>query len=138
MFSHITVGTNDLNKAAAFYDALLAPLGLLRRTVAPDGAPAAACWAAPSGAPPRFYVYSPFDGLPANPGNGCMVAFLAPSPDVVDVAYLAGMSNGGRDEGAPGHRPRYGIGYYGAYLRDPDGNKVHVVYRGDLQAESAG
>jgi catechol 2,3-dioxygenase-like lactoylglutathione lyase family enzyme len=138
MFSHISVGTNDLGKAAAFYDVLLAPLGLLRRAVAPDGGPPATCWAAPGGAPPRFYVYSPFDGLPANPGNGCMVAFLAPSPDAVDTAHRAGMSTGGSDEGPPGHRPRYGIGYYGAYLRDPDGNKVHVVYRGDLQAEGAG
>jgi hypothetical protein len=61
-----------------------------------------------------------------------MVAFLAPSAAAVDAAYAAGMTAGGSDEGEPGERPHYGVGYYGAYLRDPDRNKVHVVFRGDL------
>ena len=61
-----------------------------------------------------------------------MVAFLAPTPTAVDAAYSAGMAAGGKDEGAPGERPNYGIGYYGAYLRDPDGNKIHILHRGDL------
>jgi catechol 2,3-dioxygenase-like lactoylglutathione lyase family enzyme len=61
-----------------------------------------------------------------------MVAFLAPDPKAVDAAYQAGLAAGGTDEGGPGPRVRYGRGYYGAYLRDPDGNKVHVVHRGDL------
>ena len=134
MFSHVTVGTNDLERATAFYDAVLKPLGLRQRIVAPDGGPPAACWLAPATSLPRFYVYSPFDGLPAGAGNGGMAAFLAPSPEAVDAAHAAGMSNGGADDGAPGPRPRYGLGYYGAYLRDPDGNKIHVVHRGDLQA----
>lgn len=64
--------------------------------------------------------------------NGGMVAFLAPSAESVDAAYHAGLAAGGSDEGPPGERVRYGAGYYGAYLRDPDGNKVHIVYRGDL------
>jgi catechol 2,3-dioxygenase-like lactoylglutathione lyase family enzyme len=132
MFSHVTVGTNDLDRATAFYDAVLNPLGIQQRAVTADGGPSAACWIAPDAALPRFYVYSPFDGMPAGAGNGGMVAFLASSPAAVDAAHAAGMSNGGIDAGAPGPRAHYGVGYYGAYLRDPDGNKVHVVHRGDL------
>jgi len=132
MFSHVTVGTNNLDQAAAFYDAVLIPLGLCRRTVTPDGGPPAACWVMPDRTLPRFYVYSPYDRLPANPGNGSMLAFSAPSPEAVDAAYAAGLHVGGVDEGAPGPRPHYGDGYYGAYLRDPDGNKVHIAHRGDL------
>ena len=64
-----------------------------------------------------------------------MIAFLAGSPEAVDHAYAAGMARGGRDEGAPGPRERYGRGYYGAYLRDPDGNKIHIAHRGDLLSE---
>jgi catechol 2,3-dioxygenase-like lactoylglutathione lyase family enzyme len=132
MFSHVTVGARDLEKAAAFYDAVLVPLGMKRRAVTPDGGPPAACWIEPASALPRFYVYMPYDGKPATPGNGCMIAFCAPSEAAVDTAFAAGLETGGADEGAPGPRLHYGAGYYGAYLRDPDGNKVHIVYRGDL------
>ena len=133
MFSHITVGARDLERAGRFYDAVLFPLGLQRRAVQPDGGPAALCWVAPPAALPRFYVYSPFNGGPATAGNGAMVAFVAPSPDAVDAAHAAGLARGGSDEGPPGPRPHYGDGYYGAYLRDPDGNKVHVVHRADVR-----
>lgn len=132
MFSHITVGCNDIDRSAAFYDAVLAPIGLLRRPVAPDGGPAVACWVLPNQLLPRFYIYQPYDRAPASVGNGSMAAFLAPSEAAVDTAYTAGLANGGTDEGKPGERTHYGAGYYGAYLRDPDGNKVHIVYRGDL------
>ena len=132
MFSHITVGTRDLAQASAFYDAVLAPLGLRRRAVVPDGGPEAACWVSPQQTLPRFYVYMPFDRQPASVGNGSMVAFLAPSAAAVTAAHAAGLAAGGQDEGAPGERPHYAVGYFGAYLRDPDGNKVHLVYRGDL------
>jgi len=132
MFSHITVGTRDLDQACAFYDAVLIPLGLKRRPVTPDGGPPAACWVHPDLTLPRFYVYLPFNRLPANPGNGSMVAFLAPDAAAVDAAYRAGLAAGGADEGAPGERAHYAPGYYGAYLRDPDGNKVHLTYRGDM------
>ena len=133
MFSHISVGCDDLDAAGRFYDAVLAPLGLVRRPVTPDDGPLALCWVAPRDVLPRFYVYQPFDGRPATPGNGAMTAFLSPSREAVDVAHAAGLRVGGSDEGAPGERPRYGHGYHGAYLRDPGGNKLHVVYRGDLR-----
>ncbi len=132
MFSHVTVGVSDLERATRFYDALLIPLGLKRRTVTPDGGPPSVCWIGQGSSLPRFYAYVPFDGEPASTGNGSMVAFLAQSAEAVSEAYLAGMAEGGRDEGEPGPRPRYGDGYFGAYLRDPDGNKIHVVYRGDV------
>jgi len=133
MFSHVTVGCTDLERASAFYDAVLAPLGLIRRVVPPDGGPASACWVHPTRTLPRFYVYLPRDGLAATPGNGSMLAFHAETPDSVRAAYTGGILQGGTDEGTPGERPWYGEGYYGAYLRDPDGNKLHIVYRGDLE-----
>ncbi|TBU98323.1 lactoylglutathione lyase [Stutzerimonas kirkiae] len=132
MFSHITVGVSDLARAAAFYDAVLAPLGLRQRPVTPDGGPTSLCWIMPGQALPRFYAYRPFDGEPASAGNGSMVAFLAPDEAAVAAAHAAGLAAGGSDEGPPGPRPRYGAGYYGAYLRDPDGNKLHIVHRGDI------
>lgn len=135
MFSHVTVGTRDLARAASFYDALLSPIGLVQRIVVPDGGPPAACWIDPAEPLPRFFVYVPFDGNLATPGNGTMIGFLAASLQAVDQAYAAGMALGGTDEGAPGPRERYGKGYYGMYLRDPDGNKIHIAYRGDLLPE---
>jgi catechol 2,3-dioxygenase-like lactoylglutathione lyase family enzyme len=132
MFSHITVGTRNLSASAAFYDAVLFPLGLRRRVVTPDGGPAAACWVTLGQVLPRFYVYMPFNREPATVGNGSMVAFLASTRSSVDQAYEAGLQSGGFDEGPPGERANYGAGYYGAYLRDPDGNKVHIAFRGDL------
>jgi catechol 2,3-dioxygenase-like lactoylglutathione lyase family enzyme len=133
MFSHVTVGSADLRSAATFYDAVLLPLGLQRRPVTPDGGPAAVCWNSPNGTLPRFYVYEPVNREQATSGNGSMVAFLAKSPEAVDKSYAAGIAAGGRNEGTPGPRPNYGDGYYGAYLRDPDGNKIHIVYRGDIR-----
>jgi catechol 2,3-dioxygenase-like lactoylglutathione lyase family enzyme len=132
MFSHVTVGCHDLARSMVFYDAILLPLGLTQRPVVPDGGPPAACWVNASQGLPRFYVYQPFDGKPASAGNGSMVAFLAPSPAAVAAAHAAGLAVHGTDEGAPGPRPHYGSGYFGAYLRDPDGNKIHLVHRGDL------
>ncbi|RQZ52326.1 VOC family protein [Burkholderia sp. Bp9099] len=133
MLSHVTVGARDLGRAGRFYDALLAPLGLKRRVVTSDGGPPALCWVTGQSPLPRFYVYIPYDGEPATISNGSMVAFLAPSQEAVNTAYANGLAHGGTDDGAPGLRPHYGNGYFGAYLRDPDGNKVHIVHRGDLQ-----
>lgn len=132
MFSHITIGVTELARAGRFYDALLLPLGLVRRAVAPDGGPPSLCWARPDGALPRFYAYIPYDGGAASAGNGSMTAFLAPSQAAVDTAYAAAIEAGGVCDGPPGKRAHYAPGYYGAYLRDPDGNKVHIVYRGDM------
>lgn len=138
MFSHVTVGVSDPARAAVFYDAVLSPLGMHQRHVAPDGGPPSLCWVIAGTALPRFYAYLPYNGNPASAGNGSMVAFLAPSPDAVSRSHAAGLLSGGKDEGAPGPRPHYGSGYFGAYLRDPDGNKIHLVYRGDVFGNDAG
>ncbi len=137
MFSHVTVGCKDINLAKTFYDAILIPLGMKRREVTPDGGPPSACWVGNLNELPRFYVYVPIDGKPSSVGNGSMVAFLSPTIDAVNEAYSAGMWAKGSDEGKPGMRDRYGDNYYGAYLRDPEGNKIHIVYRGDIVDQNA-
>ncbi|MBF7054975.1 VOC family protein [Halomonas sp. KAO] len=133
MFSHVTFGCSDLSRAASFYDAVLEVLGIHRRPVTPDGAPESACWGLAGNSLPCFYVYQPFNGKAASAGNGSMVAFAASSVENVEAAYKKAVENGAVDEGAPGERPHYGPGYYGAYFRDLDGNKVHIVYRGDVE-----
>ena len=126
MFSHVTLGTHDLPRAIAFYDAVLAPLGI-ERVVSKYLNWAA--WQCP-GEPEKLWVGRPFNGLPASWGNGCMTAFTAPSRTAVDAAYAAAIAAGGLDEGPPGVRVHYAPDYYGAYVRDPDGNKLHFVRRG--------
>ena len=86
----------------------------------------------PQQSTPRFYVFSPFNRQDASAGNGNMLAFSAPSIAAVNLAYAAGIAAGGSDEGAPAERAHYAKNYYGAYLRDLDGNKIHLVFRGDL------
>ena len=129
MYSHITLGTNNLVQAAEFYDAVLSPLGLIKASITDNDETVGWSWAEPQGLP-SFFVVLPFDDKPASVGNGTMVAFSAGSTAVVDAAYQAGLKLGGQSEGAPGHRTHYSPGYYyGAYLRDLDGNKLHIVYR---------
>jgi catechol 2,3-dioxygenase-like lactoylglutathione lyase family enzyme len=132
IFSHITVGTNNLVKSERFYNSILLPLGYIQREVIPDGGAKSCCWLSEEAALPRFYVYEPYNKQTATPGNGAMVAFLAPNIISVQESHAAGLQNGGINDGAPGERTHYGVGYYGAYIRDPDGNKIHIVYRGDL------
>ena len=123
MISHITVGSNDLGAARRFYREVLPTLGL---ACVHDGAEAAG-FAEPGGKGPRFWVLAPFDGAPATVGNGTHVAFLASSREVVRSFHAAALAAGGSDEGAPGLRPQYTEHYYGAYVRDPDGNKLQAV-----------
>ncbi|MFN3970826.1 MAG: hypothetical protein ACK4L4_05550 [Gemmobacter sp.] len=75
----------------------------------------------------HLWVTRPFDGGPARAGNGAMVAFAAPGRAAVEAFHAAALAQGGADEGAPGLRPQYGAGFYAAYVRDPDGNKVAAV-----------
>jgi catechol 2,3-dioxygenase-like lactoylglutathione lyase family enzyme len=125
MFSHLTIGTRDLARAVAFYDAVLAPLGIERL---PGRYPAWASWQRP-GEAQKLWVGLPFNNLPAHQGNGWMAAFSASSRKAVEDAYAAAISAGAQDEGAPGLRPHFAPNYYGAYVRDLDGNKIHFVYR---------
>ncbi|PTQ75248.1 VOC family protein [Celeribacter persicus] len=134
MFSHVTLGADDLDKAVRFYDAVLGEIGMHQRVVEPDGGPEARCWVRSEAPYPRFYVSEPFNKAPASSGNGTILAFVAPSREAVDRAHAAGLAHGGTDEGAPGLRPHYAPDYYGAYLRDPSGNKIHFVHRNELTA----
>ena len=100
MFSHLTIGTNDLARAIAFYDAILAPLGIER---APGKFPGWASWNRPRDAV-KLWVGRPYNQLPASWGNGWMAAFTAPTRAAVNAAYAAAMAAGAYDEGAP--RPK--------------------------------
>lgn len=123
MFSHITVGTNDLARAGAFYDEVLATLGITRQF---DRDSFVAYQGDGYG---RFFVMTPFDGDAATIGNGVHVAFVADSRAAVDDFHATALGAGGTDEGAPGLRPHYSENYYGAYVRDLDGNKLQAVCR---------
>jgi len=124
MFSYVCIGTNDVARGRAFWDAVLAPLGI-PRVAGYDDATSSAWGSTDPG--PHLWVTEPFDGKTASVGNGAMVSFLARDRASVDAFHAAGLAHGGRDEGAPGLRPQYGPGFYAGYLRDPDGNKLNAV-----------
>ena len=124
MLSHIHIGIADYDRALAFYSALLSELGLQLRFAERDKGWAG--WQSPGVARPLFLIGRPFDGRPADAGNGQMIALIAPDRATVDRCHALALSLGGRDEGAPGLRPHYHADYYGAYFRDPDGNKLCV------------
>jgi catechol 2,3-dioxygenase-like lactoylglutathione lyase family enzyme len=115
MIGYVTLGTNDLERGAKFYDALAAELGVGRMMEWPG----AIAWGTPGGGA-GVGLTKPFDGQPASIGNGVMVAFEATSPEHVQRIYAVALANGGTDEGPPGPR---GEGFYAGYFRDPDGNK---------------
>lgn len=121
MFSHVTLGTNNFGKAERFYDAVMAALG----HPVMFKASGTAAYGTPTG--PKVFIVPPFDGKAAQPGNGVHVAFLVQERATVDAFHAAALANGGSDEGAPGPRPHYHKNYYGAYVRDPDGNKIQAV-----------
>ena len=123
MFSHITLGTNDLEGALQFYDAILEPLGIVRLLSSPEHGFAA--YGHP-GERPGLFVCLPFNEKEATAGNGTHVALLASSREAVDAFHACGLALGATDEGAPGPRPHYHEHYYGAYLRDHDGNKLQA------------
>jgi predicted lactoylglutathione lyase len=115
MISYVTVGTNDLARGAAFYDALLGELGAVRAMEMER----LVIWATQPGQP-MFALAKPYDGKAATVGNGTMVALNAGSREMVDRLHAKALALGGSDEGAPGPR---GDAFYGGYFRDLDGNK---------------
>lgn len=134
MLSYFYFGTNNLERAIAFYDATLVPLGL-GRCVTNDAEVdrVSAGWGIHengSEREPTFWVGLPFDQQVATAGNGSMVAFRARSWAQVDDFHTAALANGGRCEGAPGLRPHYSPDFYAAYVRDSDGNKLAAYCMG--------
>ena len=125
MLSHVYVGINDFEPAFAFYNAVMTDLGTRLRFS--DAAKPWAAWQPAEGARPLFIIGTPYDGQAAACGNGQMVALMAPTRDAVDRAYASALAHGGLCEGPPALRPHYHANYYGAYFRDPDGNKLCVV-----------
>ena len=122
MLSHTHLGVSDLNRAVTFYRAVMDALSYALKFHEPEAGWAG--WMQPGAARPLFLIGRPYDCGPPNPGNGTMVALLAPDRAAVDRAHAAALAHGGTDEGAPGLRPHYHPDYYGAYVRDPDGNKI--------------
>ena len=122
MIGYVTLGSNDFEKAKAFFDVVLAPLGGERtmsgETMQGNGGP---------GEGPMLGICKPYDGKPATGGNGTMVALTAKSREIVDAVHAAAIAAGGLDEGAAGLR---GETFYGAYFRDLDSNKLCVFHYG--------
>lgn len=120
MIGYTTVGTNDLPRAVAFYDALFAEVGIKQLSKYPRGI----AWGQ-SLDKPSFAVMTPFDGKPATVGNGVMIGLYLSSADQVNAIHAKALTLGGADEGAPGPRGEH---FYGAYFRDLDGNKLAAFY----------
>jgi catechol 2,3-dioxygenase-like lactoylglutathione lyase family enzyme len=117
IFTHVTVGTNDLAKARSFYDSVLGALGYKRLTDLGDGG---SIWGEEA---PEFFVLKPANGKPATFANGGTVSFVAPSRAAVAAFHKAALAAGGTDEGAVGTRD-WAPHAYAAYVRDLDGNKL--------------
>jgi catechol 2,3-dioxygenase-like lactoylglutathione lyase family enzyme len=135
MLSHVYVGINDFEAALAFYTALMAELGTRLRFS--DPAKPWAAWQPAEAARPLFVIGKAFDGEAAGCGNGQMIALMAPSRGAVDRAHALALKHGGSCEGAPGLRPQYHANYYGAYFRDPDGNKLCIVCHDAEEAQAS-
>ena len=122
MIGYVTLGVNDLERAAKFYEGVLGEAGAKRmwgneRMIAFGREPRT----------PSVVITKPYDGEKAYHGNGTMVALAADSTEVVDRLHRKAMSLGAKDEGAPGPR---GPGFYAGYFRDLDGNKLNVFFMG--------
>ena len=126
MIGYVILGTNDLPRARSFYDSLLAEMGVTRMMEFGDRGSA---WAAAMDKP-MLCIMTPYDGQPATVGNGVMAGIAAGSREEVDRMHSKALELGGTDEGPPGLRPAGGEGFYAAYFRDLDGNKLDVFYYG--------
>lgn len=119
IFTHVTVGTNDLEKARQFYDDVLGKIGFKRIADLGDNG---SIWGVDK---PSFFVLKPANGQPATVGNGVTVSFEAPSRAAINAFHEAALAAGGEDEGAAGTRD-WAPNAYAAYARDLDGNKLAV------------
>ncbi len=119
VYTHVTVGTNDLSKARAFYDDVLGAIGLKRVADLGDNG---SIWGVDK---PSFFVLNPANGQAATVGNGVTVSFEAPTREAIDAFHATALKAGGKDEGAPGERG-WAEHAYAAYVRDLNGNKLAV------------
>ena len=126
MIGYVTLGTNDLDRAAKFYDALFGSIGIGRFMEEEDYFVA---WA-PEPRAPSVAVTRPFNKEAATVGNGVMVALYMPDRAAVDALHAKALELGATDEGAPGPRGKDGSGFYAGYFRDLDGNKLNAFTAG--------
>lgn len=122
---YTTLGVSDIERSAAFYDAVFATLGEGRN---PESVPNFIGWGPSYDGGVSFWICRPFDGAPPSAGNGTMIALRAGSEAVVQAFHAAALAHGGTDEGAAGTRSYYDPSFYVAYVRDPDGNKLACVF----------
>ena len=125
MFSHVFTSVGDFDRAYAFYSRIMQVLEIEPRFHDPNKPWAG--WQSTGGARPLFVIGKPHNGQTHDPGNGQMVAFLAHDRKMVQSAHQVALSLGAKCEGPPGLRPHYHENYFGAYFRDPDGNKICVA-----------
>ena len=121
IISHISIGTNNFDRAVVFYDRVLTTLGCKQIMKHPGAVAYGKEF-------PEFWVQTPFNGEPATIGNGSHIGFIANTKEAVHAFYEAALNEGGTDDGAPGPRPDYGDAYYGCFIRDIDGNKIEATY----------
>jgi catechol 2,3-dioxygenase-like lactoylglutathione lyase family enzyme len=124
---YVTLGTNDLAQARKFYEAIMAVIGASLEA----DYPAAFSHLLPDGG--SIWVTQPLNGAPASNGNGTTIGISLDSEARVNAAHKAALAAGGSDEGAPGPRPQYGPAFYGAYVRDLDGNKLAFVHYRNIE-----
>ena len=120
MIDHVSIAVRDLAAATRFYEAVLAPLGMTRlenRTATVGFGRSY----------PEFWLNLRKDMTPAPPGSGAHVCLRARTTAIVDAFHAAALAAGGASEGAPGLRPHHGDGYYAAFIRDADGNRIEAV-----------
>jgi len=122
MLSHLSLGVADLARSQAFYDAALAPLGIVRLWAYPD----AIGYGLPGGND-KLALFEHADAdVPLAAGPGFHLCFTGPSAEAVAAFHAAAVAAGGTDEGPPGPRPQYGERYWAAFVRDPDGHKLEA------------
>lgn len=120
MIHHVSIGTNDLERARRFYEPLMELLGLRRTWLGEHSLH--------YGVGRTFFsVETPFDGRRASPGNGVHIAFEVPDRAAVVRFHALALAHGGTDDGPPGLRPQYDANYFAAFVRDPDGNKIEAL-----------
>ena len=121
IISHVSLGTNDFERATTFYDRVLSTLGCKRIMEHPGAVAYGKLF-------PEFWIQSPIDGSAAGIGNGTHVGFIAPSKDAVLAFHEAGIAAGASNDGDPGPREEYGAPYFGCFLRDLDGHKIEAAH----------
>jgi catechol 2,3-dioxygenase-like lactoylglutathione lyase family enzyme len=120
MIDHVSIAVRDLAAATRFYEAVLGALGIGKLECRPATVGFGKKY-------PEFWINARSDMAPAPSNSGAHVCFRARSTELVDAFHSAALKAGGSSDGAPGLRPQHGEGYYAAFVRDPDGNRIEAV-----------